>query len=89
MRILFGAMALAVLAGCSTSPMPSEKAKPAPIERVTGFQSPSENAATIVVTRDTGYAGGGCFAAVYLNGDRVAKLVWGGSRYGTGRKSVG
>lgn len=74
MRILIGAIAVALLAGCSTSPISADKARLAPAERVTGYQSSVEGGGKIIVTRDTGFIGGGCFAGIYLNGDRVAKL---------------
>lgn len=74
MRIFIAAALLVSLVGCSTSPVSADRAKPAPSERVTGYQNPVSGGGTIIVTRDTGFIGGGCFAGVYLNGKRVAKL---------------
>lgn len=34
MKLFVGALAVALLAGCATSPVPSDKARPAPSERV-------------------------------------------------------
>ena len=81
MRILIAAVVLAMLAGCATSPVPSGKARPAPSERVSGYQKPVPGGSSLIVTRDTGFTGGGCFATVFLNGAPVAKLD-------TGEKAV-
>lgn len=74
MRILLAAVAVVMLAGCATSPVPSDKARPAPSERVSGYQNPVPGGSSLIVTRDTGFTGGGCFATVFLNGAPVAKL---------------
>ncbi|MGX9761857.1 hypothetical protein [Pseudomonas shahriarae] len=81
MRILIAAVAVAVLAGCATSPVPSDKARQAPSERVIGYQKPVPGGSSLIVTRDTGFQGGGCFATIFLNGAPVAKLD-------TGEKAV-
>ncbi|MBF8793490.1 hypothetical protein IRZ70_11810 [Pseudomonas monteilii] len=74
MRLLFGVMGLAVLAGCATSPVPLSQAVQAPAERVTEYQQPVKNGGAIIVTRDSGYQGSGCFATVFLNGNPAARL---------------
>lgn len=81
MRILIAAVVLAMLAGCATSPVPSDKARLAPSERVSSYQKPVPGGSSLIVTRDTGFTGGGCFATVFLNGAPVAKLD-------TGEKAV-
>ncbi|MFD2641868.1 hypothetical protein [Pseudomonas japonica] len=74
MRVLICALGLAMLAGCATSPVPVSEATPAPADRVSGYQAPVQGGGTIIVTRDSGFIGGGCYATVFLNGQPVAKL---------------
>lgn len=75
MRILIGAVAVALLAGCSTTPVPLGQADPVPKSRIFSHQSePSEPFGTIIVARDTGTIGGGCFLAVYLDGKVAARI---------------
>lgn len=74
MRILIAGLALAALAGCASSPVPYEDAKPAPADRVYSYQSQAGGDSNIMVTRDSGFAGGGCFATIFLNGKPVARL---------------
>ncbi|HEN8714610.1 TPA: hypothetical protein U8203_005102 [Pseudomonas putida] len=74
MRILIGALGGALLAGCATSPVPLGEAVQAPSERVTGYQKPVEGGGTVIVVRDRGFVGSGCYATVFLNGKPVARL---------------
>ncbi|WP_286953719.1 MULTISPECIES: hypothetical protein [unclassified Pseudomonas] len=74
MRILIGAVGLALLAGCATSPVPLTEAEQAPNSRVTGYQAEVSGGGRIIVTRDSGFAGGGCYATVFINGEPVARL---------------
>jgi len=75
MRILVGTLAVALLAGCSTAPVSSGDASLVPESRVLGYQAAVNGGATLVVTRDTGWmAGGGCYAAVLLDGRVAARM---------------
>ncbi|AGN81544.1 hypothetical protein N5K35_31725 [Pseudomonas sp. GD03651] len=74
MRILIGVVGLALLAGCATSPVPLTEAEQAPKSRVTGYQSEVGEGGRIIVTRDSGFAGAGCYATVFINGEPVARL---------------
>ncbi|WP_414878790.1 hypothetical protein [Pseudomonas sp. IT-P100] len=76
MRILIGVFALAVLTGCSTSPLSSENAKAVPVERLLQYQEKSaKNDATVVVTRDSGLMmGGGCHLGFFVDGKLSARL---------------
>ena len=56
------------LSACSTSPVPLSEAKPLPLDRLLGFQQPVDPGAVLVVTRDSGYQGGGCYAAFFIDG---------------------
>ena len=74
MRKTLTAMTLIALAGCATSPVPSAKAVKAPADRLLAYQSDLPNSGKITVIRDSGFLGGGCYATIFLNGDRAAKL---------------
>ncbi len=64
-----------VLTGCATTPVPWNEATLAPSERVLAFQDKLPNTtSTIVITRDTGFAGSGCYKAVSINGTLAARL---------------
>ena len=66
---------VAILAGCASEPTPATTAKAAPSNRLLAFQdSNAEHAGTLVVTRDTGFGGSGCFYAVSINGTLAARL---------------
>lgn len=62
------------LSGCATTVVPPSQAIPAPHDRVFKYQNKSDADGTLTIVRDKGFTGGGCFATVYINGDRVAKL---------------
>lgn len=68
------ALAVLALTGCATEVVPPSKAISAPSDRVFKYQQVFPDQATLVVVRDSGYIGGGCYATVFINGDRVAKL---------------
>ena len=64
-----------VLAGCATTPVPPATAKQAPPERVLAFQARLTGPeGTLVVIRDAGFIGGGCYYAVSINGTTAARL---------------
>lgn len=74
MRILIGALSIALLAGCATDPIPAEKASPVPSSRLHAFQQQPAGAATLIVTRDTGFVGGGCNTKVSIDGKLAAEI---------------
>lgn len=75
MRKILTALALVALTGCVTSPVPAGKAKPVPADRALLLQSkPTGPYGTILVTRDTGFLGGGCFLAVHVDGQLAARI---------------
>lgn len=74
MRILIGALAVALLAGCATSPVPSSEADPVPTNRLFAFQNPAVNDATFIVTRDKGFVGSACNTTVNIDGNRAAEI---------------
>ncbi|MGJ0125949.1 hypothetical protein [Pantoea sp. RHCKP32] len=63
-----------LLTGCSTAVVPPGEAITAPNDRVFKYQSSSAGDSALTIIRDSGMIGAGCFATVYINGERVAKL---------------
>ena len=74
MKLIALACATLLLVGCATQAPKESQIKPVPADRALAHQSSSDGDATIIVTRDVGFAGGGCFAGLYLDGDLVAKV---------------
>lgn len=62
---------LAVLGGCSTTPMAPEQAKAVPADRI--LYAGAGNA-SVVVTRDGGLIGSACYLAVLLDGQLAARV---------------
>lgn len=63
------------LAGCATTPVTIEAAKQAPVSRLLAFQEERQSTtAILVVTRDEGFLGGGCYYSVAINGTLAARL---------------
>ncbi|MGV8921277.1 MAG: hypothetical protein ACOH2R_26460 [Pseudomonas sp.] len=63
------------LMGCATTPMPITEAEQAPAARLLSFQSkPDGQSGTLVITRDAGFLGAGCYYAVSINGTLAARL---------------
>lgn len=74
MKAFFLFISLA-LTGCATTPVPATSAKQAPAERVLAFQTKLEGpSGKLIVTRDEGFLGGGCFYALSINGIVAARL---------------
>lgn len=64
-----------VISGCATEAVLPSQAKLAPAERLLKYQQPQKkNDATLIVVRDKGYLGSGCFTGVYLNNEKSAVL---------------
>ena len=67
-HIFFAVAVCCIIAGCATSPVPSSQATQVPKDRLYAYQSPSDKAnSTIVVTRDSGLLGGGCFVGFWVD----------------------
>jgi hypothetical protein len=70
----FGAIAIMV-SGCATTPVSSSIAKQVPKDRLLAFQQRTpENNATLVVTRDEGFIGSGCYVSFVVNGTHAARF---------------
>lgn len=74
MKFIVGALALALLAGCATSPVPSDKADPVPSSRLFANQKPAPGAAILIVTRDTGFVGSACNTTISIDGRKSAEI---------------
>nr|WP_279291046.1 hypothetical protein [Pseudomonas sp. S25] len=74
---MIAAALLALVAGCSTSPVTEADAKPVPLERiyqssmVAGSSGYKDGQATVVFLRDSGYYGSGCSHDVFVNNVKV------------------
>jgi|SRR5258706_817321 len=73
--------AVLLLSACATTSTPIVSAKPAPSDHLLAFQSArggnNNNVGTLVVTRDEGFLGSGCYHAVYINKVLAARLAAG------------
>ena len=58
MRVLIGAFAFVILAGCGSSPVSSDRADPVPAKRLYAYDGQSD--AQLIVVRDGGLYGAGC-----------------------------
>ena len=74
MRPLLVFTALLSLAGCSSWQPDAEDIVPVPAERVLAYQQPLENGGEVVVTRDFGLRGGGCYIAVLIDRQLAARI---------------
>jgi len=70
------------LAACATTPIPLSEALPVPQSRLFAFQTPpAGDAAVLLVARDQGFIGSGCYYALYIN-DKLA------ARFNNGEKAT-
>uniref|UniRef100_UPI001E4CD47F hypothetical protein n=1 Tax=Pseudomonas putida TaxID=303 RepID=UPI001E4CD47F len=75
MRILIGAVGLALLAGCTTSAISIQQAEPVPSDELYAYQSRSgSSSGALTVVRDSGALGSGCDVVVYVDGKKSAKV---------------
>ncbi|MDP2026249.1 hypothetical protein [Sulfuriferula sp.] len=65
----------ALLSACATTPVPVGEAKPVDDTRLLAFKvAPSTPHGTMVVFRDVGFLGGGCYYALSVNGTLAVRL---------------
>ena len=74
MKFIYTVIALLLLTACATTPVPSGKADPVPSSRLFAFQKPASSDAVLVVTRDSGFVGGGCNTSVSIDGRKAAEI---------------
>ena len=69
------AIATTCLLGCATTPAPVGATRETPVERLIAFQAkPVGPSGLLIVTRDSGFIGSGCFYSVLINGTAAARL---------------
>lgn len=76
MRTLVMVLALA-LAGCSSYRADPENVRAVPEDRLLGYQQPLEQGAQVVVNRDLGVMGGGCYVAIEVDRQVAARIAVG------------
>ena len=74
MKRMLIALAIAGLVGCATHVPRPDEVRPVPGDRLSAFQKPADGDGILVVTRDKGFIGGGCYLAVFIDGKESARL---------------
>ncbi|MDM8349371.1 3-isopropylmalate dehydratase [Pseudomonas sp. sp1636] len=74
MRLICAVLPLLALAGCSSFQAASDKVSAVPGERLLAYQQPVEGSGLIVVNRDLGMLGGGCYVAVLVDRQVAARI---------------
>ncbi|HBX57588.1 3-isopropylmalate dehydratase [Pseudomonas sp. UBA2684] len=77
MRLIFAVLPLLALAGCSSYQADPDKVTQVPSDRVLAYQQPAQNTGQIVVNRDLGMLGGGCYVAVLVDRQVAARIAIG------------
>lgn len=74
-RIVAPCLLSALLVGCSTSAVPTDRAKQVGADKVYSYQAtPSTPYGTLTVVRDSGFISSGCDMGIYVDGKLAAKL---------------
>ena len=69
------AMLLAVaLTGCVTHVPRPDQITATPPDRLHAFQTQIIDGGEVIITRDAGFSGSGCYAAVFVDGKQVAEM---------------
>lgn len=74
MRLMLALIPLLALSACSSWQADPEDIKPVPEERLRGFQTSVANGGELVVTRDFGIRGGGCYVALMVDRQIAARI---------------
>lgn len=74
MRLICTAVALSLLAGCSSFAADPENVKQVPSDRLLAFQQPVDGGGQIVVNREIGMLGGGCYLAFSIDRKVAARI---------------
>jgi hypothetical protein len=67
--------AVLLLVGCATTPVPADKAKPVPPDRIFIQPQAQSDSGQIVIVRDGGLFGSACNVGFYLDGTLAAELA--------------
>ncbi|AYC33784.1 3-isopropylmalate dehydratase [Pseudomonas cavernae] len=74
MRSILAVLPLLLLAGCSSYRADLEQVKAVPGDRLLAYQQPVDGSGQIVVNRDLGMLGGGCYVAVLVDRQVAARI---------------
>ncbi|WP_166359853.1 3-isopropylmalate dehydratase [Pseudomonas akapageensis] len=74
MRMLYAVLPLLALAGCSSFRADREHVTQVPTDRLLAYQQPIEGGGQIVVNRDVGMLGGGCYVAILIDRQVAARI---------------
>lgn len=74
MRLICAVLPLLALAGCSSFQADPEKVTAVPGERLLAYQQPVAGSGLVVVDRDLGMLGGGCYVAVLVDRQVAARI---------------
>lgn len=77
MRLIFAVLPLLLLAGCSSFKAAPEDIKPVASDRLLAYQEPVAGGGEIVVNRDLGMMGGGCYVAILVDRQVAARIAMG------------
>ncbi|SDH31950.1 hypothetical protein SAMN05216588_10427 [Pseudomonas flavescens] len=77
MRSIFAVLPLLALVGCSSYQADADKLVSVPAERLLAHQAPVNGGGEVVVTRDLGLMGGGCYVAVLVDRRIAARIAVG------------
>jgi len=74
MRWIYAALPLLALAGCSSYSAAPDRVTQIPADRLLAYQEPVEGGGQIVVNRDIGMLGGGCYLAFSIDRQVAARI---------------
>src|SRR3990167_6331240 len=74
MRLICAVLPLLALVGCSSFQAAPEKVTAVPAERLLAYQQPVAGSGLIVVNRDLGMLGGGCYVALLVDRQVAARI---------------
>ncbi|SDK06811.1 3-isopropylmalate dehydratase [Pseudomonas indica] len=74
MRLIHAVLPVLALAGCSSFPAAPDKVAPVPDDRLLAFQEADAGSGQLVVERDLGFLGGGCYVAVLVDKQVAARI---------------
>ncbi|CAD5108696.1 3-isopropylmalate dehydratase [Zestomonas carbonaria] len=74
MRSILALLPLLLLAGCSSYRADPGQVKAVPDDRLLAYQQVEEGRGRIVVNRDIGFLGGGCYVAVLVDREVAARI---------------
>lgn len=77
MRLISAVLPLLLLAGCSSFRADPEHVKQVPADRLLAFQEARAGGGQIVVNRDLGLMGGGCYVAIEVDRKVAARIGMG------------